>query len=233
MTNYRLGQLRRNQLSSYSTNVDYKTNLIVNTSSNIDFYDPSIVINNGGQVSSIYSYYLRFKVKQRTDSIQDFVIKLKNNTGSLEEDFQTVRILSVKSGLANDYITFELIFNPSENYNQIVFELKRITLDFSIFDQDKSGRIMDIQILDFYIINNIITDYLKSHYTDLQQLKKIGIQGPPGLMFTIDGEEIRLGKTGIYELYNDKIRISYLGFVIKESSYFPDGKDFFILDFKY
>ncbi len=232
MATYQIGQLRKNQISSYSTEVSYKTDLIINSSSSIDFYDPDVVINNGGQVSSIYAYYLRFRVKQRADSVQDFIIKLKNSTGISEEDYQSVRTLSVKSGL-NDYTTFELIFNPNKNYNQIVFELKRTTLDFSISSQGRSGRIMEIEILDFYIVNNIITSYLQSYYSDLQQLKKIGIQGPPGLMFTIDGEEIRLGKTGIYELYNDKIQISYLGFIIKESVQTPDGEDFFILDFKY
>ena len=228
---YKIGQLRRNQISSYSTEVDYNTSFIVNIDSSIDFYDPDITVNGGGQVSSTYSNETKYLKIVAKDSVQDFIVKLKNNAGSSENEFQTIKTLSVKSGV--DYVTFELIFNPNKNYNQIVFELKRIASDFSISEQGKNGRVMDIEILDFYIINNIINDYLKSQYVDLQQLKKIGIQGPPGLMFTIDGEEIRLGKTGIYELYNDKIQISYLGFIIKESVQVPDGKDFFILDFKY
>lgn len=229
---YRLGQLRRNQISSYSTNVNYKTGLVVNSDETaIDFYDPNITLNEG-QISLEYTYYLKFKVKQRADSVQEFTIKLKNNDETLDKDFQSIKTLSVQSGL--DYTIFEVVFSPNTTYSQIVFELKRIELDFSTFNPDgKRGRIMDIEVLSFYIIDNIINSYLKSHYSDLKQLKKIGIQGPPGLIFTINGEEIRLGKTGIYELYNDKILISYLGFVIKESAQIPDGKDFFILDFKY
>lgn len=230
---YKLGQLRRNQISSYSTNINYKTGLVINNNeTTFNFYDPNILINDGGQLSSSYSYYLRFKVKQKTDSVQDFVIKLNNSVRTLDnDDFQSIKTLSVKSGI--DYNIFEIIFNPSATYNQIVFELKRIEVDFSTFEGDRRGRVMEIEVLNFYMINNIITDYLQSRYSDLQNLKKIGIQGPPGLMFTINGEEIRLGKTGIYELSNEKIVISYLGFIIKESSQIPDGKDFFILDFKY
>lgn len=229
---YRLGQLRRNQISSYSTDISYKTGLIINNNeTTLDFYDPNIIID-GGQISPDYTYYLRFKVKQRPESTQDFTIKLNNSIQTFSnDDFQSIKVLSVKAGL--DYSIFEVIFNPTVAYNQIVFELKRIESDFSTFEKGKSGRVMEIDVLDFYIINNIITTYLKAHYSDLSQLKKIGVQGPPGLMFTINGEEIRLGKTGIYELYNEKILISYLGFVIKESAQVSDKKDFFILDFKY
>ena len=231
-TTYNIGQLRRNQISSYSTKVAYRTDLMVNTNSSIDFYDPAIIVSDGGQVSLSNTYYLRFRVKQRTDSVQDFTVKLKNEgIGDDEDNTQSLRTFSAKSGV--DYTTFELIFTPNKAYSNIILELKRTVLDFSTTTSGKSGRIMTIEVLDFYVIDNIINSYLKSHYSGLDKLKKIGIQGPPGLMFTIDGEEFKLGKSGIYELYNEKIQISYLGFIIKDSNQITDGKDFFILDFKY
>ena len=52
-------------------------------------------------------------------------------------------------------------------------------------------------------------------------------------MFVLDGEEIRIGRTGVYELYNDNIEISYIGFIIKDSLFTQSGKDFFVMDFKY
>jgi hypothetical protein len=227
---YSIGQIRRNQISSFSVNVNYNLSLLVNKDSIVDFYNPYIYMSNT-LLSFAYSYYLRFKVKQRTDSTQDFSIKLANSD-STDKNTQSVRTFNVKSG--NDYTTFELIFTPNSAYNEIIFELRRLALDFNLVnDNGKNGRIMDIEILDFYIVNNIITDYLQSHFSDLKQLKKIGIQGPPGLLFALNGEEIRIGKSGVYELCHDSISISYLGFCIKESNQVPDGKDFFILDFKY
>ena len=35
------------------------------------------------------------------------------------------------------------------------------------------------------------------------------------------------------ELYNNDITISYVAFVIKDSLFTQDGKDYFIMDFKY
>jgi hypothetical protein len=46
-------------------------------------------------------------------------------------------------------------------------------------------------------------------------------------MFTINGEEMIIGRTGIYELYHPDILINYLGFV----TYSDD--DFFIVDYQY
>lgn len=231
MSNSKIGQLRRNQITSYSTNLNYSLDLLVNENSIIDFYDPYIQVTGVNIVTSVYSYYLRFEVKQLTNSVQDFVIKLKNS--ELETDnSQKIRSFSVKQG--TESTVFELIFNPNGTYNEIIFELERAVLDFNtIDDQGRAGRIMDIKILDFYIINNIVSDYLSVTYSGLTTLKKIGIQGPPGLLFVIDGEEIKVGRTGIYELNIDGITVSYLGFIIKDSSQTPDGKDFFIMDFKY
>ena len=77
MSNSKIGQLRRNQITSYSTNLNYSLDLLVNENSIIDFYDPYIQVTGVNVVTSVYSYYLRFEVKQLTNSVQDFVIKFK------------------------------------------------------------------------------------------------------------------------------------------------------------
>lgn len=227
---YSIGQLRRNQISSYSTPISFTKDLIINKDSIIDFYDPCMILNANG-VSSLYSYYLKFEVEQLTDSVQNFTVKLKNS--ELEEDnIQSIRTLSVKQGQGST--VFELIFTPNNTYNQIIFELRRLALDFNLENENGiSGRIMKINILNFYLINNVISNYLTANFNKLKTLKKIGIQGRPGLMFALDGEEMRIGKTGIYELHDDEITISYLGFILNDSTMIPDKKDYFILDFSY
>jgi len=67
---------------------------------------------------------------------------------------------------------------------------------------------------------------LSQNYTNIQYLKKIGIQGPPLLLLCINKEQIRLGKNGIYEL-NNGMNITSIGFVPKSE------KDLFIMDFEY
>lgn len=222
-----IGQIRRNQISSYANSVSYTLGTISNTvqigSSTTKFTDPCIY----SSVTAENSYYLRFKIKQRTDGVQDFTIVLSSedtDTGNVTE--QTVKSFSVPNGI--EETVFELIFTPNAVYNRIELELQRETTDYKT-----EARLMDVEILAFQSINNIISTYLQSKFDGLKNLKKVGIQGPPGLLFTLNGEEMRIGRTGLYELYNENVTITYLGFVIKESNLVPDGKDFFILDFKY
>lgn len=228
---YNIGQLRRNQINSYSTALSYRQDLIRNENSIIDFYDQCMYLNGANIVSSIYSYYLKFEVTQLPEVIQEFSIKLQSDEVTVD-NIQNIRSFVVKQGLGTT--TFELIFTPNSNYNQIIFELKRMALDFYTDNGDgTSGRIMNIKILQFDRVINVISSYLAKNFPGMTSLKKIGIQGPPGLLFCIDGEEIRIGRSGIYELYNEDITISYIGFIIKDSLFTQDGKDFFIMDFKY
>lgn len=228
---YQIGQLRRNQISSYSTALSYRQGLIRNENSIIDFYDQCMYLSGANVVSSIYSYYLKFEVTQLPEVTQEFSIRLQSDEVTVD-NIQNIRSFVVKQGLGTT--TFELIFTPNSNYNQIVFELKRLALDFYTDNGDgTSRRIMKIKILQFDRVTNVISSYLAKNYPGMTSLKKIGIQGPPGLLFCIDGEEIRIGRSGIYELYNEDIAISYMGFIIKDSLFTQDGKDFFIMDFKY
>ena len=228
---YQIGQLRRNQISSYSTALSYQQGLIKNENSIIDFYDQCMYLSGANIVSSIYSYYLKFEVTHLPEVTQEFSIKLQSDEVTVD-NIQNISSFVVKQGVGTT--TFELIFTPNSNYNQIVFELKRLALDFYTDNSDgTSGRIMKIKILQFDRVINVISSYLAKNYAGMTTLKKIGIQGPPGLLFCIDGEEIRIGRSGIYELYNEDINISYIGFIIKDSLFTQDGKDFFIMDFKY
>ena len=92
---------------------------------------------------------------------------------------------------------------------------------------------MNIEVNDFYAIHNIIEDLSSNlNYSDLEELAKIGVQGPPGLIMCINREQIRIGRTGIYEL-NNGMKIQSIGFVLKKSDFYLDGTDYFIMDFQY
>ena len=77
-----------------------------------------------------------------------------------------------------------------------------------------------------------------------KKVKKIGIQGMPGLRFSINGEDFIMGKSGIFMLGD--MDITQISFFVRDFSnaknqtnyinYFPyvtDGKEFFIMDYEY
>jgi hypothetical protein len=229
---YSIGQFRRTQLSadSYQNPQTYTLTTVKNDSGITQFDDICIQLQGANILNSKTSYYLKFRVKQRTDSVQDFTLKLENS--SIDEDtIQSVDYYSVDYG--SDYTYFELIITPNSTYDQIILELNRIALDYSIENtlKDTHGRVMSCEIIEFYSIYNVI-DYLSSSYAGLSELSKIGIQGPPGLIMCINGEQIRIGRTGIYEI-NNGLTIQSIGFILKESTFYSDGLDYFIMDFQY
>jgi hypothetical protein len=233
---YNIGQLRRSEISSYDEDITYEQGLIDTENSILTFKNQYLLLKGSNIVNSLYTYYLKFRVKQRTDLPQNFTLTLQSSEVT-SDNTEELRTYSVKQGL-DGYTTFELIFNPNATYNEIIFDLRRESLDFyttTIIDtgESVSGRIMEVEIIEFKRLTNVITSYLAKNFSGLTGLKKIGIQGPPGLLFTINGEEIQIGRSGIYELYNNDIIITYMGFVIKDSLYTQDGKDYFIMDFKY
>ncbi|AXF52529.1 MAG: carbohydrate binding domain protein [Caudoviricetes sp.] len=217
---YQIGQVTKNQISSYLTNITYRKDLVNTEDTIIAFQNPRLVLSGSNVLSSMYTYYLSFKVRQNATYAQDFTVKLKSDAENTEVPFQDIKKFNVKKG--NSYSTFEFVFTPNSTFNQVIFELQRLNIDFT-----GTSRVLNIEITNFSRVNNIISDYLIPKYSGLSNLKKIGIQGKPGLLFTINGEEIRVGRSGIYELYHKDITISYLGFVA------IDDDNHFILDFKY
>lgn len=160
------------------------------------------------------------------NSVQNFSLQLQNST-----DSQTIEDYTVPAGTGST--TFDIVFTPNSTYNLIVFVLARTAEDYNIIENSQYGRIMDITVNEnnIYLMTNII-DTLTSTY-GLTELIRIGIQGPTGLMMSINGEQIKVGKTGIYELNDINIKITYLGFALKENALNVDGYDNFILDFEY
>lgn len=160
------------------------------------------------------------------NSVQNFSLQLQNSN-----DSQTIEDYTVPAGTGST--TFDIVLTPNATYNLIVFVLARTTEDYNVIENSQYGRIMDITVNEnnIYLMTNII-DTLASSY-GLTELIRIGVQGPTGLMMSINGEQIKIGKTGIYELNDINIKITYLGFALKENVLNVDGYDNFILDFEY
>ena len=238
---YNIGQLRRNQITTYETKIpifgkQYQKNL------KNKYMGTSIQITNSGFklekgiLKKDVSYYFSFTTSGGTSSEKIFRVKLLGDG----KEMVVKEIL-----LPRPNTVYELIFTPNDDiYDYIVME-RILTSDISAsalnnpillkenshYPSYKDGEESTYTTLKELV--NIIPSYLQGQYDNLQYLKKMGLQGPPGLLFAMNGEEIRIGKSGIYEV--DNLAIENLGFVIKNTSPIPyeDAKDFFIMDFQY
>ena len=226
---YKIGQFRRPQLDSYMTSLTAELDQAITsdvTSEVINFYNACGNLTGDNILNNQNCYYLRFGIQQRSDSEQVFYLKLRNTEESADNE-QLVEEYRVSRGVGTVY--FEVILAPNSTYNQILWELQRTALDYRMINIDGSyGRVANVVIDNYSRLIDIIT-VLKSTYTNLEYLTKIGIQGPPSLLMCINREQIRLGKTGIYEL-NNGINVTSISFIPKDS---VNGLDYFIMDFEY
>ncbi len=226
------GQFRRTQQSQYFTTLSMtlSTQQETEVSDVIDvaFWNRCGNLTGSNVMNNQNCYYLRFGVEKRTDATQKFYLKIRNT--NVEEDNEQL-IEEYYVGLGSGKVYFECIISPNGNYNQILWELQRLPIDYDIKTEGKPGRILNV-VIDKYARLIDIIDYLKRQYAGLEYLTKIGIQGPPSLLMCINREPIRMGKTGIYEI-NNGIDITSLSIIPKSSSSFSDGLDYFIIDFEY
>ena len=232
---YKFGQFRRSQLSSYLTPLEYTLNNLrvqSSLSKGVVFIDKGIDLDGNNILQAINdsgkqnSYYIRFKIFKQ-DTKQLITVRLIN-TEKTSDNVQTIETIEIEAGDINDYSTFELILSPNDNhtYNQIYFELNRELIDYNTLNQDGTyGRIITIAIDRIDKIYNVI-DFLQTSIENKGILKQIGVQGPPGLLMSINGEAIRVGRSGLYEI-NNGINTTFIGFIIE-----ADEK-YFILDYQY
>ncbi len=233
---YNFGQFRSGQFKDYLTSLSYqlleKTVSTV-TSENTPFIDKVLSISDEGLFQNVdnsgkqKSYFIRFKIYKRTDSAQSLTVRLCNTQKDID-NIQTIKSIKVEQGEETDYSTFELIISPNNIYHELQFVLSRDAFDYEVYGEDGSvtGRIIKIEIENFSIVYDIM-DFLKSSIENKGRLKQIGVQGPTGLLMCINGEAIRIGRTGIYEIKNG-ISVNSIGFVIE-----PDDNKIFILDYQY
>lgn len=234
---FNFGQFRRSQVTSYLTPVSYSIKdlkTVSAASAAMFFADKAISLPEENPLISVnenniqQSYFLRVRIYKRKDSKQIITIKL-NNTDKAADNIQNIRQIEIPIGEETEYTTFEIIISPNNTYDEIQFILSREALDYGIYPEegsDISGRIIKIEVDNLSLIYNIL-DYLRTSIDNKGRLKQIGVQGPSGLLMNINGESIRIGRTGIYEI-NNGVNVTSIGFIIEEGN-----TDNFILDYQY
>lgn len=227
---YRFGQFRREQFSEYIKSLE-KIGFI-----NIQTEDKQFTGQKFTDVALVREFtpsdgslFFRFALT-RFDRNTGVTIKLaKENTSALSTDnTQTIARFTVPAALTADQFTvpivYDIIITPNDTYAKLI-----ITIDRDGTDIKETPRMwvanQGIMIDTFGQIQNVITAAAALDTEGVDKLKQIGVQSRPGLPMCINGEMIRVGRSGIYEI-NHGIEIKFLGFM-------PNDNDHFILDYQY
>ena len=231
----KIGQIRKDNSTRYlnsvtSTKGEFKTSISLG-SSFLDFKDWIIVPQGGFKYNNFY--YVKLKIKNTIESEKDtersFTISLSNkaNQSLVSETEQFLKSFSVPN-LRDKTINIQLVFTPNIDFHGLIIRLNRNSIDFNITKSNNySGRDFQIETEGFEVYN--ISNIKPS---GVEYLNKIGVQGPSGLLMCINGQEIRVGPSGIYETRNG-YKINFIGFIIKDDQDSFDIKNYFILDYQY
>lgn len=231
---FQFRQFRRNQLSSFLTPLSYELTTITSQStisSAVTFLDNILILSGNNIIKPTEldgvrtkNYYIRFKVYKKANP-QTIKIKLVN-TNKTSDNIQVLKSIVVEGGRESDYSSYEIVISPNNTYNRILFELQRELEDYNTINQDGTyGRICNIYIDRLDEVYNVINHL--SSLINKTSLLQIGVQSAPGLLMCINGEEIKVGRSGLYEILNG-YKISFIGFIVE-----PDDNKYFILDYQY
>lgn len=133
---------------------------------------------------------------------QDFTVQLMSSDATVEE-VQNLKNFNISVPL-NGRVKCQLIFTPNGNYDKIVFSLSRVLstvagdLGFEWTD-GSSGRRMSIANVTLQKVTNLINSAVPAtSFSQIKGIKKFELIAPVGTFFSLDKEEIRVGKTGKY-----------------------------------
>lgn len=195
------------------------------------FIDPGLMLSSDSFAISS-TYYCHCKIRRNVIGNQKFTIKLMNCTSIGDNEAednseyeQFIKTIIIRQGEANEWVDIDFIFTPHyEKFNTIVLSLSRTTDDFS----ETKKRVPVVAFLELSTIENILPKIAADAIMSGNQvnLLKIGIQSRPGLRMCINREEIYVGRTGVYEIKNGEIRVSFFSLISPaENLLFEENKN--------
>ena len=213
-------------------------------------YLKKISIGRGGTGENVYTVVLYEKsdgtvdamlpleYQQGVQNIKDAIYYRKDNgryylgngdtTYTLTYDFNDIAATaSWREEVGVQHGVFELVFRPVEdNFTGILLQMVRTPEDMNIQRGDGTfGRRVELENVEYtiYELTNQVDNINKDG-----TLSRIGIWSHPGLMMAINGEEIKVGPSGYYEL-DDVIDIESVAIVAPNNSWI----DNWTMDYSY
>lgn len=192
----------------------------------LEFEDECVQVGDG-LLSSNY-YYFKGMI-QRMDSDQTFYIKLVNFDSDSTEDLeQYIKTITVGTKdlqgvdpenkdelILKDWVSVEFIFNPIINFDTILFQLQRTTDDYRV-----AARVPKIAYQELGIVKNIIPSKVKPNVP----LLKMGVQSHPGFCMCINGEEMHVPRSGIFEIRDGILPINFFS-AVSAATELSDGME--------
>ena len=208
--------------------------------------------NAQGFVSGNY-YYIKLIIKRKfPNHNQNITLRLSNDSGiNQSKNYQYIDDFIIFAGGSTtlddpQYAVYETILAPNASYSQFNIISGREMVDYVTTINPETGkqwegndlanyqgRKIEISACQICKLNNIL-----GNNSIPSSLTKIGIQGPPGMLMCINGEPIRIGPSGIYEIRNG-YKITFLSFIKKVYDVTVEGEtlvvnpDTFIVDYQY
>lgn len=152
------------------------------------------------------TYLISFSILSKSYE-QKISVKLIDATWAIKDATKNEQLInyipiSIPAEEESTKYTFSFVFKPNFNkFNKIIFQ--------SIGDYiiDNEERIADIDDVKIQIVNteNILTS------DELKKVKEVGIQAPPGFLFTINGEGFHMGRTGMFYLAENDFTFESIG----------------------
>lgn len=171
-------------------------------------------------------YYIQIKLKCK--DVAQYVMFYLTDVKAEDRQMIGQYTISKKSNMSilneqDEYALFSFIVTPFSDYQYILVQLERNKTN--IINQS-----LEVEVIAY--------NYLKiDNLLDAgQQVVKIGIQGPPGLLMCINQQGIRIGPSGIYEIKNSQINIQFFGIPITRAQLVDSKgglKTFFLVDIEY
>lgn len=153
-----------------------------------------------------------------------------NTTYTQTEKYNDIVLTASWVHEAGQYFGYaEMVFRPVEdNFSEITIEMVRTAEDYNIQGVSDSGstiygRYVPLDDFDYtlYSLSNLVTEMRPNNSLD-----RVGVWSHPGLLMAVNGEEIRVGKSGLWEV-DGILPIKSLGIVA------VDYKDNFSIDYSY
>lgn len=172
-------------------------------------------------------YYIQVKI--RCKDVAQYVMFYLTDVRGQDRQMIGQYTIAKKSSTAivndsDEYALLSFIVTPFNDYQYILVQLER----------NKTNILSDNLQVDVISYNYLkIRNLLESG----QEVVKIGIQGPPGLLMCINQQGIRIGPSGIYEIKNSQIKINFFGIPITKAQLIDSKtgglKTFFLIDIEY
>lgn len=166
--------------------------------SGVQFVDAVCMID----FNQMQYYFLTFALGNSIKRAVEVEIKLAViNEGKVIEG-QLLKKVSLE---ANQLETaqIQLVVNPQHNtdYNAILFEIVRTTEDYGTLDNQGAIVVKNAELYSF--VNQLNAD-------NNEVAAKVGVKGKPGQILCLNGEQIFIGRSGVYEVLCG-IDISFIG----------------------